>query len=167
MTISVPDTLWEKYYEACDFFIDNNYIGKACTLVYPPIKTSCAHCSTTHVGGTSTNVYVHGGPAPFSYSDCPMCGGNGYREEESTDTIRLRIYWERRNWIKVSEIHVPDAEVQIIGYMSDLKKLRQADSIRLINDVQQATWNMMLACEPFPWGFGKNRYFVAFLKREI
>jgi hypothetical protein len=165
MTISIPDAFWDKYYEACDFFLDNDHIGKSCTLVYPPKKTECSNCTFNNLGGTSTNVYRHGGPAPFNFGRCPMCGGNGYKETEVTAQINLRVYWRNRDWIKVANINVPDAEVQIIGYLADLQKVRQAIEIRLVDERTQGDWRMNLAGEPFPHGFGKNKYFIAHLKR--
>ena len=165
MTITIPSAFFNKYIEACDFFIDNDNIGKQCTLVYPSRKIACDNCVTNNIGGSSTNSYRHGGPAPFNFGRCPLCGGNGYHEEEITDTIRLRIYWEHRDWIKVSSVSFPDADVQIIGYLSDLPKLRRANEIILLNP-KYGSWRTVLAGEPFPHGFGKNRYFMGFLKRS-
>lgn len=164
MTITIPSSFWDKYYEAGDFFLDDNHIGKTCTLVYPSRKISCDNCVANNIGSTSTNSYRHGGPAPFNFGPCPLCGGNGYHEEEVTGTITLRIYWNSRDWIKVSDISFPDADVQIIGYLSDLPNLRKADAVLLLNP-KYGSWRTTLAGEPFPWGFGKNRYFMGFLKR--
>ena len=163
MTITVPTDLWNSYYEACDFFLDDSHIGSTCTLVYPSRKISCNNCVTNTIGATSTNSYRHGGPAPFSFGSCSLCGGSGYKEEEVTGTIRLRMYWRQRDWIKVSEISFPDADVQVIGYLTDLPNLKKANEVRLNN--QYGDWRFQLSGETFPHGFGKNRYFVAFLKR--
>lgn len=165
MTISISNDFWNKYYEACDFFLDDSHIGESCTLVYPSRKIACNNCVTSNIGGTSTNAYRHGGPAPFNFGSCPLCGGNGYHEEEITGTITLRIYWQPRDWIKVSSISFPNADVQVIGYKSDLPNLRKANEVILLNDQTNTDWRMALAGEPFLHGFGKNRYFVAFLKR--
>ena len=166
MTISIPSEMWERYYEAADFFIDDDHIGRLCTIIYPPTKESCVNCTFNNIGGTSTNVYLHGGPAPFNFGKCPMCGGNGYRESENTDTIRLRIYWRRKDWMKIADNLVyPDADAQIIGYMADVKKLKRAIAIKLVSESQHGEWKMVLAGDIFPHGFGRNRYFMAFLKR--
>ena len=164
MTITIPTSFWDKFFEAADFFLDNRMIGKLCTLYYPPSKTECTNCTTAFFGGVSKNVYKTGGPAPFQ-GTCPLCGGNGFKETESTDTLPLRIYWQKKNWIKFNNIVVPDAEVQVIGYTSDLVKLRRANELELINDQTQIVQRYQLEGEPFLHGFGKSRYFVAFLKR--
>jgi hypothetical protein len=164
--ITLPADFWIPYFEACDFFLDDRMIGKLCTLLYPPVKTECVNCTTTSFGGISTNVYKHGGPAPF-YGTCPVCGGNGFSEVESTDTIPLRIYWQKKNWIKFNNIVAPDAEVQVIGYTSDLTKLLRANEIMLISDQTFIEQRYQLEGEPFLHGFGKGRYFIAFLTRVL
>lgn len=164
MTINIPDAFWDKYHEACEFFLDDNHIGRACTIVYPPKREACINC-VKPVGTTSTNVFRHGGPMPFTFGDCPMCGGNSYRETEVTDSVRLRVYWNRADWLKVAgSIVVDDADLMIIGYMTDLPKVRKAANILLADDNNEADYRASLVGKPKPWGFGRNRYFSAFLK---
>lgn len=164
MTISIPSSFWNKYVEACDFFIDDDHIGRSCTLVYPPKRESCVNCITM-VGSSTANVYRDGGPMPFRFGSCPMCGGSGYKEVETTDTIRLRIYWSRADWIRlVTNIVSDDAEVMVIGYISDLPKFRKADTYLLAKDNNEDKYRTTKAGDATPWGFGKNRYFVAYLK---
>lgn len=164
MTISIPDGFWDKYYEAADFFIDNDHIGRACTVVYPPKREDCINCIKP-VGSNTANIYSHGGPMPFQFGSCPMCGGSGYKEVETTDTVRLRIYWSRADWIRIAgSIVAEDAEIMIIGYMADVRKVRQATHILLAKDNNEAPYRASLVGAPTPWGFGRNRYFVAYLK---
>lgn len=165
MALNVPSGLWDKYKEAADFFIDNNNIGRSCTVVYPPKRTTCSNCTTSMIGSTSRNVYKNGGPAPFSFGSCPLCGGNGYKETESTDTIRLRIYWNRKDWIRITDnIGVGDADIMVIGYMSDLPKIKKSIEIILVSDNNESEYRATLSGKPSPWGFGRNRYFIAYLK---
>ena len=164
MTISIPTAFWDKYYEACDFFLDDTHIGRECTIVYPPKRTACVNC-TNPVGSTTTNVYRHGGPAPFSFGSCPLCGDNGYKEEESTDTLQLRVYWSRADWLRIAgSIVADDADVMIIGYMTDVTKVRRASNIILASDNNESQYRATVTGKPTPWGFGRNRYFIAFLK---
>jgi hypothetical protein len=160
MAFSIPSGIFSLYYEVVDEFIDNPYIGESCTLVFPPKLVSCANCTTVNFGGVSKNVYAHGGPMPFNTGVCPLCGGNSIKEEDVTDTINLRIYYRTKDWIKVVGINFPQADAQIIGYLSDLPKLKRALKIILLS-----SWTCTLSGEPFPHGFGKDRYFVGFLKR--
>lgn len=166
MTISIPNTVFDTYYEVCDWLLSNNYTSYTCTLVYPARREVCTNCVINPVSGGSTNVHAHGGPMPFSFGLCPLCGGNGYKEIEDTASIRLRVYWSRKDWIKVAgSVNIADASVQVIGNLSDLPKVMQANQIKIVDAQTNATFSMSLACEPFLHGFGKNKYFVAFLKR--
>jgi len=164
MTISIPNSLWDKYHEACDFFINNDIIGRDCTIIYPPKRTSCANCTVRMIGGNSSNVYRNGGPAPFTFGNCPLCGGSGYKETETTDTIRLRIYWNRADWIKVGGINIQDADIMVIGFISDVPKISRAIEILLAKDQQESRYRASLISPPVPHGFGRNRYFIAYLK---
>lgn len=165
MTLSISQDVWDKYYEAADFFITE--FGENCTIYYPPLKVECVNCTTGFFNSISKNVYKHGGPAPFNFGNCPLCGGNGYAEQESTTDIRLRIYWTKKDWVKVSDaIIMPDAEVQIIGYLTDLTKLRRADYIKLVTVQKELESKYVLTGECFFWGFKKDRYFVGYLKKR-
>lgn len=165
MTISIPQSLFDKYNEVCDWFIDNDNIGRACTLVYAPKKTQCSNCTVKMVGSTTINTYRHGGPMFFQTGKCPLCGGSGIKEVEYTDTIRLRIYWNRADWIRIAgSINIADAEVMVIGYMADLPNFRKAKEVLLASDQKEAEYRAIIAGKPTPWGFGRSRYFVAYLK---
>lgn len=163
MTVVIPDSVWDKYNEACDFFLDNDHIGKSCTIVYPPKKTPCNNCITP-VGASNTNIYRDGGPAPFNFGSCPVCGGSGYKETESIESIRLRIYWNRKDWIRIAgSIVSDDADVMIIGYMTDIIKVKRASNLILANENNEAQYRASIVGQPTPWGFGRKRYFLAFL----
>lgn len=165
MTITIPNEIFQKYNEAVDALIECPYTSKQVTIYYPGIKEECGNCITSMIGDTSTNIYRHGGPAPFSFGSCPMCGGNGLREKETTDTIRLRVYFSRKEWIKIApSVEVPDATALILGYNSDLGKIRKASEFVLSGDNNTPQFRFNLASEPLPHGFG-NRYFIAFIKR--
>lgn len=171
MTISIPDGLWAKYYEAADFFLDDDHIGRRCKVVYPPKRIECVNCTTGMVGSSVANFYKHGGPAPFQFGSCPVCGGSGFSEQESTDTLRLRIYWTKKDMARIAPyvdagtLKVADGVVLVIGYMSDLTKLKQAAEVILIDEQTHEDFRFQLYSEPYPHGFGKNRYFAAYLKR--
>src|SRR5688572_25162626 len=105
MTITIPVSLKEKYYDIMNnIFLTDNFFSRLCKIYYPPKRVSCNDCTTAQLGGISTNVFQHGGPAPFTNAGCTYCGGNGYKEEEVTDTVRLRIYWNKRDWIKTGSV---------------------------------------------------------------
>lgn len=162
----IPSGIFNTYYNVVDELIDNNFIGKSCTIYYPPVSVSCDNCTTAHFGGISKNVYRSGGPAPFNRGSCPLCGGNGTKESETTATLRLRIYWSKKDWVKQGNIQVPEADVMIMGYSTDLSKILNMNYIKLINEQTLLDGNYTLEGTPFYHGFGHNRYFVAYLKQS-
>ena len=163
MTFNVDPSLWEKYYEIVDWMIDDNHIGNTCTLLYPPKRVACSSCQQP-VGGGS-NVFQHGGSGPFNFPDCPMCGGSGYKNQVVTEDIKLRVYWRRKDWIRVGDsMHVDSADAQIIGYLSDLPKLKKASELLVCSHQSAEKIKMKLSGKPVPHGFKKDRYFVAYLE---
>lgn len=178
MAITIPSTFWDKYYDVCsNIFLTDNHFSRLCKIYYPPIREECANCTTQWMGGISKNVYQHGGPAPVINTGCSNCAGNGYREKEVTDTIRLRIYWDRKNWIKPassfispelsksSSIVAGDGVAQIIGKIEDLSKLLNANDIVLVHEQKEMECRVKLAADAFYHGFGKNKYFVSFVQK--
>jgi hypothetical protein len=163
MTISIHHSVFDKYREVADFFLSDDNFSRLCTINYPPIKEACETCQS--LAGTSTNAYQHGGPATSNFNSCIYCGGVGFREKEVSGEIRLRIYWNKKNWIKVGNIGFPDAECMVIGAIADLKNLMTAQSISIISEENTIKSDYVLACEPFFHGFGKKDYFITYLSR--
>lgn len=160
MSISVPTRLFDMYNETMDMFLSNDNFSRLCTIIYPSLKTPCTQCVT---GGNGT--YSHGGPALAGNDNCAFCGGVGYKDSEVTGSIRLRIYWNKKNWITGQPAQISDAVVQVIGYTVDLPKLLRADSILLVSEQKELEQSYRITGDPFYHGFGKNRYFVAYLGR--
>lgn len=159
--MKIPDRLFDKYYEAADEFINSKFIGVDCTVVYPPKKIKDESLSTNYQG-VVTNKTIHGGPAPFSQNN--LSGGNNIKEIEVTEPIRLRVYHDQKSWKKIVDIQIPDADVMVIGFMDDMSKVLRSQYIILTNN-KNLDHRYSLAKDPFPHGFGKNRYFIAFLKK--
>lgn len=165
MTINLPDDLFDVYHETMDLFMTNDNFSRPATLMYPPRTVDCNNCTTQWFAGVSKNVYAHGGPAPFTGGKCPVCGGNSKKQVVDTDSVRLRTIWTKKDWIKLAGINVPDAEAQIIGYASDLKNIKKAQKIKLMNHQKNVEFVFALSGEPFMHGFGRQKYFIAFVKR--
>ncbi len=167
MAFSLPSGIIDIYKEVADELINNDLIGASCTLVFPPKQEECVNCVVNTFGGSSSNVFRHGGPRRFNFGNCPMCGGAGFKETEVTGSIRLRVYWDRTSWKNISvPIQVADGDVMVIGFLIDMPRLEQAQEVILI-DKQSGfkKYRYSLAGEPFPHGFQKDRYFMAILRR--
>lgn len=161
MAFTIPNEVFTIYREVVDELLTNINTSNSCTVYYPPLKTECSNCTTGFFGGISKNVYRHGGPAPFE-GMCPLCGGNSYLETENTDTLRLRIYWSKKDWLKIGAGDIPQADVMVIGWMADLPKIERMNEIQLVSD-QNVSGRYRLSSKPRPWGFGKDKYFISFL----
>ena len=102
---------------------------------------------------------------------CPYCGGKGYKAIEATDTVSLRMYWDRKNWVKTgSEINIPAGSVQTIAYMTDLDKIKKCKyMIPLYDGIQNYEVNARYEKmgSSFPQGFNQNsvKYIVTFWTR--
>lgn len=162
MSISIPQQVFDTYNRYIDYMLENDNFSRICKLYYPPIKESCNSCVA--LGGISSNVYQDGNPAPFNFNSCELCGGKGFREKEVTSEIRLRIFWRPRDWIKVGNIAMPDARCQVIGNISDLKALMTCKFVIIASEEKGLNKDYKLAGKPFLHGFGKTRYFVAYLE---
>lgn len=163
----IPATQWnlvkEKYNEAADSLIDV-FFGKPCKLYYGTTKSVCTNCNYNPITHTSSNTYKSGGPIPFDGTICPFCDGEGFTYLESTETIKLRIYPSRKNWIKLDiPFSVKDGAIQTIGHLADLPKCKSAKYVTMNTDVAgMINCNYVLAGEPTPHGLGDKKYFIAF-----
>lgn len=163
--VSLPDEIFQEYESIVDDFINDNF-GVDCKLIYPARRILCSNCVFDPIGQKSSNRYKHGGPAPFNFGNCPMCGGAGLKEEEAEDTIKLRVYYSPKDWIKIADnISSDDADVQVIGFMSDMPKFNRANEI-IVNSPQKnyETWKCVKSSKALPHGFKQRRYFICFLR---
>lgn len=168
MAINIPSGVFDVYNEAILLFT------RSATLVYPEKKEDCPNCIMSNMGtrNRSVSIYKTGGPYPFDRGmPCPYCGGKGYKAVEATDSITLRIYWDRKNWVKTgSEINIPDMSIQTIAYMTDLEKIEKAKYLipsydGIENYDPKAKYEKMGIS--FPQGFKQNntKYVVTFWTR--
>lgn len=164
---TIPTAIIDDYHWLADSLIDDTDIGTLCRLIYPPIPSECPNCIVDPVTGRSSSIYKTSGPISFTnHTTCPWCGGEGRRLEPSTEDIRVRVYFNPKDFQMVAgDIQVADGVAQVIGYMSDLAKMSRAEKIILyVDQVDIKQWTCSQVREPVPWGFG-NRYFIMFVKR--
>lgn len=163
----IPQSVFDTYYETVDELTNVDF-GVTCTLLYPLKKTDCQNCIFDPFLGTSSNKYQSGGPIPFTNGLCPYCNGEGYTAVIPTEDIKMRVYYDKKSWVKMPvPITVPDGSVQSIGHMTDLPKILMCTEMRLHKTIEgQGTFTYILAGEPVPHGFKKNKYFIAIWARK-
>jgi hypothetical protein len=164
---SIPDIVFDMHEWVADGFLDGE-MGSTCTLIFPAKREECDNCIYDPHTGRSAHIYKAGGPIAFAdHGTCPRCQGRGTLEMPSTDSIRLRTYWEASTWrdigIKVAD---PEGRCVVIGYMTELPKLERADLV-LLNDDLKNIRNFQVAREgeAQPWGFRRDRYFTQVMAR--
>lgn len=165
--VVIPDSVFQLYNDTVDDFINLNF-GEDCVLLYPPKKIECPNCVVDLIGGKSSNIYKSGGPYQFADGMiCPYCNGEGFYNQDYTETIKLRVYWSPKDWVKTgTTFGIPAGAVQIIGFLSDLPKILQSSSIQLISKNNNiAVQNFVRIGEPFYHGFKKSRYFIMYLEK--
>lgn len=168
MAINIPSGVFDVYNDAILLFT------RSAKLVYPELKEDCPNCILGSLGtrNRSVSIYQAGGPYPFERGmPCPYCGGKGYKAIESTDTVTLRIYWDRKSWVKTgAEINIPDGGVQTIAYLSDLDKIEKCKYMLPSYDgIENYDTNARYekSGTSFPQGFKQNKtkYVVTFWTR--
>jgi len=167
MAIKIPSSLFKTYNEAVKLFTRTG------RLIYPEVKEECPNCYLDTLGtrNRSISFYKPSGPYPFERGmPCPYCGGKGYKANESTADITLRIYWDRRSWVSTDfKIDVPDGGIQTISYMTDLDKINKAKYLIPLYDGSEKydEARFQKAGPSFPQGFKQNetKYVVTFWSR--
>lgn len=163
--VSIPDDVFSTYKEFADEMIAS--FGVNCILYYPSTLIECVNCVYDPIGQKSSNRYKHGGPMQFRFGNCPLCGGQGYKEQEVTETIRMRVYTTAREWKRFGEIvNTANASAVVIGYIYDMPKFEKANEIVVDSHLLgYKAWKYRSGSETAPWGFKHDRYFVSTLER--
>ena len=167
MTISIPDSVFDTYFEAVDYMIDHLFTTN-CKVVYPPLETECENCYFNTLSGVgATNRYRPGGPYPFEDGVCPYCNGLGHRLVETSDTFKVRGYYDLKTWTKFNpKISYKAGSAVIIGYMTDMPKLQHMAYIQLDTELEgYNNYKFEMTSDPVPWGFQPTRYFTTNLGR--
>lgn len=162
MALNLPASAFTKLNEAILLF------NRTCTVVYPDKREKCENCIVNTIGGRSSNFYRTDGPIPFNRgTNCPLCGGEGFKYIESTESVELRIYYDKKNFIDVgSDADVPNNVIQTVGYMDDYEKLTKAKELLVdIGKYNQGRYKRIT--EPYNQGFKQNptQYVVIFWER--
>ena len=162
MALNLPSSAFTKLNEAILLF------NRTCNLVYPERRQKCENCATNTFGGRSVNFYRAGGPIPFNRGAlCPLCGGDGFKNVETTESVELRIYYRRKDFIDVGfNADIPNNVIQTVGYADDYEKITKAEEL-LVDVGKHNQGRYKRISEPYNQGFKQNptQYIVIFWER--
>ena len=142
--------------------------SKTCTLVYPPKLVDCPNCIYDPIGKKSSNHYQAGGPVQFSFGLCPVCGGQGKREESVSEQIQLNLYWTPKQWKELAQrVVVPENVFLIKGFMSDYPKVQKCQYLLIQNNLaNNIEFKAVKYGEPIDiYNIVQARYFCQFWQR--
>jgi hypothetical protein len=157
--VSIPSGVFTKYKEFADEMIAS--FGVNCDLIYTHQVEVITESVPTVKQRRSLNIQNRNDSAGFSR------GTSTFKTTEASDTIKMRVYRNKKDFIKIGQIDVPDGAIQTISYLSDLTKVNRA--IALVTDTELAghdTFRYTRLGEPVPHGFKHDRYIVCFWKKE-
>ncbi len=146
----IPNGVFNTYYKIADEFLENKFIGEDCKLIFIN-KEPCTNCVQ--------NVYEDGSN-PFT-TLCTVCNGKNFIEIETSSIIRLRVYHNYKDWIKIGNVEFTDGKAQIIGYLADSNAVLRASQIKLFKNEMLA---YKLSGQIFPHGFG-SKYFISYIEK--
>ncbi len=159
MPINVPESVFDKYYDVIDSTFD--IFGVKCQLVSINKVEEINYNPNNNIPNRkSINNHRRGG------SDYDI-GTKTIRETEVLTEIKLKVYWDQKNWVGVTDsIKLPDGTIQTIGFMKDLAAVLKAKQLIVhsgIKDYKELRFERM--GEHIPMGLRQDRYFGCFWKR--
>jgi len=159
MPINIPESVFTKYYDIIDSTI-NDIFGIDCKLVFIEKVEEISNTFDNIPYNKSVNVHRR-------TSDNYKRGEKTFKEVEKEETIRLKVYWDSKSWIKVGgDVVVPDNSIQTIFFASDLDKVMRAKYLLVHDNIEQLRhFKFTKFGEPFPMGLRQNRYFGCFWQR--
>lgn len=172
----IPSGLIQLYNDGIDSIID--FAGVDVVIVYPPKMSECPNCIFNTVTGRSSGKYKTGGPYPFTDNDiCPYCEDAGVKFEEQSQTVKMLVYWEPKDFIRDQQglrtilidqtIQIPDNIIQTKCHMQHLPKVEKCNEIRVHSKVTPyKTWTYTRLKESIPHGFKNDNYILTYWKKK-
>lgn len=155
MPISVPESVFDKYYDVIDSTF--TIFGVTCQLVYVETVEEISNTYNNIPDNRSINAHRRS-------QDQYARENKVFKEVEKLEDIKLKVYWDSKSWVKVGgNIVIPDNAIQTIFFATDLPKINRAKEIIVhkgIKDLQEMRFKKF--GEPFPMGLRQNRYFGCF-----
>ncbi len=134
-----------------------------CRLIYAGTRyEDCPSCIGNPAGNIGS-VYSAGGPIPNTI--CENCGGSGKRLVEKTETIKLCVLWDYKDFIK--PIRYSRGMVQTLSDLTEtIDKIKQAQEIIIDTSIEPyVSHRFVRDGEPNPMGLGESSFIVTTWKK--
>ena len=158
MPVNVPESVFDKYYDVIDSTFD--IFGVVCKLVTTN-KIEETYTPTNNIPErNSINAHRLNNP-DYERSNKII------REVEVYTDIKLKVYWNPKEWINVvGDVKVPNNVIQTIGFMKDIPLILKSKALivhKEIEDYKEMRFERM--GEHIPMGLRQNRYFSCLWSR--
>ncbi len=158
MAISIPQTVFDKYYDVVDSTF--TIFGVTCQLVYVEQVEEISNTYNNIPSNKSINSHRR-------RQEQYVRQEKVIREVEKTEDIKLKVYWDSKSWIKLGgNLVVPDNSIQTIGKMTDLPKVLRAKELIVHKDIKDyGEIRFERAGAHYPLGLKQTKYFACFWSR--
>jgi hypothetical protein len=160
MPIIIPESVFDKYYDIIDSTITDIF-GVDCELGFVEKVEVVSNDFDNIPDNKSINAHRKK-TGDYKRED------KTYQEVETKETIRVKVYWSNKDWVKAGSqsLVVPDNSIQTIFFATDMDKIMRAKYLYVHNTIADIReYRFVMFGEPFPMGLRQNRYFGCFWQR--
>lgn len=158
MPVYVPESVFDKYYDVIDSTFD--IFGVDCQLVLTDTVEEIVYIPNNNIPErNSINAHINR-KGDYERSNKII------KEVEVLQNIRLKVYWNPKEFISVASTQVPDNVIQTIGLMSDLPIVLKSKALIVhdkIKDIKEMRFERI--GEHIPMGLRQIRYFSCLWRR--
>ena len=157
--MKIPQKIFDKYNEVIDATIRD--LGVDCKLVM--VET------VEEIDNSYNNIPDNRSINPNRRRQDQYRRDNKvYKEVETFEIVRMKIYWDRRAWLKAGGVLVvPDNSIQTVFWGTDLGRVMRAKQLIAHTNIEDdLEMRFIKYGEPFPVGFHKERYWACFWERS-
>jgi hypothetical protein len=153
MPVNVPESVFDKYFDVIDSTFD--IFGVMCQLVMVDQVEEIVYTPNNNIP-EKNSINVH----RLREGDYER-GNKIIRDVEKLVDIKLKVYWNPKEWINVTNgIQVPNNGIQTIGMMKDLPLILKSKFLIVHKDIKDyKEMKFERFGEHIPMGLRQNRYF--------
>lgn len=157
MTIKIPKSVFDKYYEVVDSTFD--IFGVTCQLTYIS--------KVEQIDGAYDNIpEVRSIGQHKHQTDQFSVNGQNFEGIEVKEDIVMKVYWDSKQFTKVGgEFVLPDGAIQTIFKAADLEKVMLCKELLVHKKLTSISYAFRRFKEPFPMGIKLDHYFGCFWER--